>query len=357
MKTYYLKDLQGDHANLTGAATGVNAAHSLEANVLTIGNFDGVHRGHQAMLSEMITQAHKQGLASAVMIFEPQPREYFAALNNQPNGAPARLTCLAEKQTLLAHFGVDILIVASFDDDFRSLSADEFAKLLEQTLNVQALVLGDDFRFGHDRTGDSEFLRQYGLPVSTLDTVTDNTLLADRISSTRIRDLLTKGKLGAAHELLGRDYTITGKVVKGDQIGRTLSFPTANIELSRLKPALHGVFGVDVVIVDKDGEPLKDAWSAIAIDNASGLSGLRPYSLFGTANIVTRPSVDRPSEWRLEVFFPDFKGDLYGQTLQVRFLHHLHDERKYDGLAALKAGIEQDVQDLLAWREKQLNLD
>lgn len=355
MKLYYLDDLissSHDDANVTRAKAQTSP---LASSVLTIGNFDGVHRGHQAMLTEMMAQAKKQGLASAVMIFEPQPREYFAALNHQPNSAPPRLTCLAEKQSLLAQFGIDLLIVASFDDAFRSLSAQEFAELLDHKLNVRALVLGDDFRFGHDRTGDSEFLRQYGLPVSTLDTVTDNTLLADRISSTRIRDLLTKGKLGAANVLLGRDYSITGGVIKGDQIGRTLTFPTANIELNRLRPALHGVFGVDVVIMDQDGTPIKDAWSTVAVDGAAGLSGLRPHSLFGTANIGTRPSVDRPNEWRLEVYFPHFKGDLYGQTLEVRFLYHLHDERKYDGLTALKAGIEQDVQDLLAWREQQLS--
>lgn len=343
MNTYYLDDLLPTQFD---AAT---PAPILPASVLTIGNFDGVHRGHQAMLAETLTQAQQQKLSSAVMIFEPQPREYFAALKGEPMSAPARLTSFDEKQALLAQHGVDTLIIASFNDTFRSLSATEFADILAKTLNVQALVLGDDFRFGHDRTGDSQFLRHYGLPVTTLDTVTDNTLLADRISSTRIRELLAAGKLQLASQLLGRDYTMTGTVVTGDQIGRTIAFPTANISLNRLKPALHGVFGVDVVILDDQGDVDKRGWSNAAKGKLKGLPGLRPNSLFGTANIGTRPSVDKATDWRLEVYFPDFKGDLYGKTMQVRFLHYLHPERKYDGLAALKTGIHQDVLDLRAW--------
>jgi len=347
MNTYYLDDLLQTQSDAT------TPAPLLPASVLTIGNFDGVHRGHQAMLSETLAQAQQQGLGSAVMIFEPQPREYFAALKGEPMAVPARLTSLAEKQALLAHYGVDTLIVASFDDAFRSLSATEFADILAQTLSVKALVLGDDFRFGHDRTGDSEFLRHYGLPVTTLDTVTDNTLLADRISSTRIRQLLAAGKLETANQLLDRDYTMTGAVVPGDQIGRTLAFPTANISLNRLKPALHGVFGVDVVVLDDQGNVDSKGWKKATEGKHKGIAGLRSNSLFGTANIGTRPSVDKPADWRLEVYFPDFKGDLYGKTLQVRFLHYLHAERKYDGLEALKAGINQDVVDLRAWRAKQ----
>jgi len=343
MNTYYLDDLLQTQSDRT------TPAPLLPASVLTIGNFDGVHRGHQAMLAETLAQAKQQGVGSAVMIFEPQPREYFAALKGEPMSAPARLTSLDEKQALLAHYGVDTLIIASFDNAFRSLSATEFADILAQTLRVKALVLGDDFRFGHDRTGDSEFLRHYGLPVTTLDTVIDNTLLADRISSTRVRELLAAGKIELANQLLDRDYTMTGTVVGGDQIGRTLAFPTANISLNRLKPALHGVFGVDVVILDEQGGVDAKGWKKAAEGKHKGLAGLRPNSLFGTANIGTRPSVDKPADWRLEVYFPDFKGDLYGKTLQVRFLHYLHAERKYDGLEALKAGINQDVVDLRAW--------
>ena len=316
--------------------------------VLTIGNFDGVHLGHQAMLDQVRDIAHTQNLGSAVMIFEPQPREFFA-----PATAPARLTNLAEKQALLAEYGVETLIVAGFDTDFRSLSAQAFADILAMRLNVKALVLGDDFRFGHDRTGDSQFLRDYGLHVTNLHTVTDDSDKAARISSTRIRHLLLAGDIDAANTLLGRDYAITGLVVGGDKIGRTMNFPTANIDLKRLKPALHGVFAVDVVSLDSEGQVIPNGLVALADKGQTGIAGLRPNSLFGTANIGTRPSVDKTHNWRLEVHFPELQADLYGLTLQVRFLHYLHGERHYDGLEALKVGIHQDVADLIEWRSKQ----
>ena len=331
-------------------------------SVLTIGNFDGVHLGHQAMLKQLQQSASEQQLQTMVMIFEPQPREYFAQLKSDPSSAPARLTSQDEKLTLLAKFGIDTVVVAKFDESFRSLSASEFADILVHHLNVKSLVLGDDFKFGHDRTGDSEFLRNYGLPVTNLHTITDthaagvedsSSLEDKRISSTRIRELLAQGDLNTVSRLLDRDYTITGKVVGGDKIGRTLDFPTANIELNRVRPALHGVYGVDVVILDEAGEVIADAFSSLANDRKVGVAGLRPNSLFGTANIGIRPSVDKPHEWRLEVFFPEFSGNLYDKTLQVRFLHYLHDERKYESLEALKAGIQQDVIDLIEWRRNQ----
>lgn len=354
MKTIFL-DLATIHAG--------NSHSSLNAdNVLTIGNFDGVHLGHQAMLKQLKQSASEQQLNTMVMIFEPQPREYFAQLKSDLSSAPARLTSQDEKLTLLAEFGIDTVVVAKFDEAFRSLSASEFADMLVHHLNVKSLVLGDDFKFGHDRTGDSEFLRNYGLPVTNLHTITDtqvvdtqeSSLLEDkRISSTRVRELLAKGDLKTVSRLLDRDYAITGKVVGGDKIGRTLDFPTANIELNRVRPALHGVYGVDVVVLDESGEVVADAFADLAKDTKTGIAGLRPHSLFGTANIGIRPSVDKPHEWRLEVFFPEFSGNLYEKTLQVRFLNHLHGERKYDGLEALKAGIQQDVKDLIEWRHNQ----
>ena len=162
MNTYFLEQLIASPSNLTANTSPVDLAPC----VLTIGNFDGVHLGHQAMLEQVRDIAHAQNLGSAVMIFEPQPREFFA-----PATAPARLTNLAEKQALLAEYGVETLIVAGFDAEFRSLSAQAFADLLALRLNVKALVLGDDFKFGHDRTGDSQFLRNYGLDVTNLHTV------------------------------------------------------------------------------------------------------------------------------------------------------------------------------------------
>ena len=320
----------------------------LAACVLTIGNFDGVHLGHQAMLAQVRDTAKAQNIGSAVMIFEPQPREFFA-----PATAPARLTNLAEKQALLAEYGIETLIVASFDSDFRSLSAQAFADILALRLNVKALVLGDDFKFGHDRTGDSQFLRDYGLDVTNLHTITDDKGKGARISSTRIRDLLLAGDLNAANALLGRDYAMTGVVVGGDKIGRTMDFPTANVDLKRIKPALHGIFAVDVVSLDDNGDVIPNGLTALTNSENSGVAGLRPHSLFGTANIGIRPSVDKEHDWRLEVHFPKLKADLYGLTLQVRFLHYLHGERHYESLEALKAGIHNDVIDLLEWREQQ----
>ncbi len=356
MNTYFLEPL----ISASNTRQPDAKAQNLPPCVLTIGNFDGVHLGHQAMLAQVHALANELKISSAVMIFEPQPREFFA-----PQKAPARLTNLAEKQALLAEYGVETLIIASFDSAFRALSAKAFADIVALQLNVQALVLGDDFRFGHDRTGDSEFLRRYGLQVTNLDTVTDTDTDTDtandngktvkRISSTRVRDLLLAGDIDAANQLLGRDYMITGAVVRGDQIGRTMDFPTANIDLARLKPALHGIFAVDVVALDDAGAVIADGFTTLAENGHTGVTGLRAHSLFGTASIGTRPSVDKPHEWRLEVHFPELQANLYGKTLQVRFLHFLHGERHYEGLQALKSGIHNDVAELLAWREQQLN--
>ncbi|MGM8897447.1 MULTISPECIES: riboflavin biosynthesis protein RibF [unclassified Psychrobacter] len=344
MNTYFLEQLIASPSTLPADTSPVDLAPC----VLTIGNFDGVHLGHQAMLAQVRDIANTQNLHSAVMIFEPQPREFFA-----PAKAPARLTNLVEKQALLAEHGVDTLIVASFDDEFRSLSAQAFADLLALRLNVKALVLGDDFKFGHDRTGDSQFLRDYGLNVTNLHTVTDDSSKAARISSTRVRDLLLAGDIDSANVLLGRDYTMTGSVVSGDKIGRTMDFPTANINLDRLKPALHGIFAVDVVSLDDKGRIIPHGLAKLATGKKTGVVGLRPHSLFGTANIGIRPSINKAHNWRLEVHFPEFEGDLYDLTLQVRFLHFLHGERRYESLEDLKAGIHQDVKELLEWREHQ----
>lgn len=298
--------------------------------VLTIGNFDGVHLGHQAMLGRALSLAKQLNKKTAVMVFEPQPKEFFS-----PDTAPARLSNLDEKTALIEESGVDYLLVAKFDEYFRTLTAKDFSDFLKK-LGVVALILGDDFRFGQGRTGDGNFLKAEGFLVEYLSTVTENHA---RVSSTAIRDALASGDLAAAKQLLGRDYLMMGQVMHGDKIGRTLDFPTANIALERLKPALHGVFGVDVRAVD--GQPL-----------TGGVAGIAEGSLFGCANIGLRPSVGGQT-WRLEVHLPDFSGDLYGRTLQVTFLHFLHGEKKYDSLDALKAGIFDDVRQLLAWRADQ----
>ncbi len=320
--------------------------------VLTIGNFDGLHLGHQQMINTTLKLASQKGLTSAVMVFEPMPKEFFA-----PTSAPARLMNRLETEYVFSHHHyqgqtLDELMIADFNKEFHSLSADEFVCLLMDKLNVKAVVIGDDFRFGHDRTGDSEFLRNCGLDVTIINTVTDNQPNHSRISSTRIRQLLQAGELTEANALLGRNYCMIGQVQHGDKIGRTLNFPTANVALDRLLPALHGVFAVDVQLLDNSREVIANGWQTLASDGENGISGLAKDSLFGTANIGTRPAVNG-QEWRLEVHFPQFKGDLYGKLLKVRFLHFLHGECRYNGLEALKVGIESDVEQLLAWREAQ----
>lgn len=299
---------------------------------LTIGNFDGIHLGHQAMLTALHRDAQNKGLHTAVMIFEPQPREFF-----NPDNPPARLTNLSEKSALMATFDLDFLLVARFDDEFRSLSAQAFGDLLYQ-LHAKHLVLGDDFRFGHDRRGDKAFLESLGFSVDNLPTISHD---QQRISSTAVRNALMAGDLSLTKMLLGRDYHITGEVVHGDKIGRTLDFPTANIHLDRLKPALHGVFGAEILIYQNN--------ELLNFTN-NGIYGTRPHSLFGAVNIGTRPSVNG-MDYRLEVHLPNFTGDLYGLTLQVIFLTYLHGEKKYPTLYDLKLGIQKDIDELLLWRQ------
>ncbi|WII94796.1 bifunctional riboflavin kinase/FMN adenylyltransferase [Moraxella haemolytica] len=303
---------------------------------LTIGNYDGVHLGHRSMIRLLLQTARQNNLASAIMVFEPQPREFFCADN-----PPPRLSSLAEKALMMSQLGVDYLIVARFDDKFRSLSARCFANLLT-ALNAQCLVLGDDFRFGHDRAGDADFLRGLGFGVDSLPTV----MTGDkRISSTAVRMALAKQDLPFAKELLGRDYAITGQVVHGDKIGRTLNFATANIALNRPKPALLGVYGADVFVM-KGGK--KADWGEFGL--SGGVAGVHEGSLFGAVNVGMRPTING-KEYRLEVHLPKFAGDLYGLTLQVVFLTYLHGEKKYGSLELLKAGIADDVSALLAWRD------
>lgn len=305
---------------------------------VSIGNFDGVHRGHQAMIQRLQTLARAQGLRTLVMVFEPQPQEFF-----RPESAPARLTSFREKVELLRALGVDYVLVARFDQAFRSQSAEAFAGLLGQRLNARQLVLGDDFRFGQDRRGDAAFLRARGLAVETLHTIE---VAGARVSSTRIRQCLQDGDFEQAAELLGRRYSIRGRVVYGDQIGRTLDFPTANIALRRIQPPLHGIYAVDVQAL-----PVGSGWPQ-SVDG-QGVAGLLPAGLFGAGHVGTRPAIMGAREWRLEVHLPRLSANLYGLRLQVTFWRLLHGEKNYPGLEALRQGIQQDVTELLAWRAAQ----
>ncbi|XID74891.1 riboflavin biosynthesis protein RibF [Alkanindiges sp. WGS2144] len=312
----------------------------LPPTAITIGNFDGVHLGHQAMLHTLKQRASQDGLKTLVMLFEPQPLEFFKG-----SEAPPRITSLREKIELLKAQSIDYVLIAPFDHGLRSLNARQFADLLKLQLNGKALVLGDDFRFGCDRAGDSQFLRNYGFPIDNLETVLVD---GERASSTRIRNCLMQGDFAAAARLLGRPYSITGRVQYGDQIGRTIDFPTINVRLSRLTPCLHGIYAVDV--------QTRCAPSLVGHvrrqSTQTGIAGYLPGSLLGAAHVGTRPAIAQAKpEWRLEVHFPEASANLYGLLVKVTFLHYVHGEKNYPSLDALKLGILDDVQQIRAFRQ------
>ena len=289
-------------------------AHS--ATVLTIGNFDGVHLGHRALLARLTATAANAGLPAAVLTFEPHPREFFA-----PQMAPSRLSTLREKLELLADDGVDLTYVCHFNADFAALSAEVFIdRVLVDALRVRHLIVGDDFRFGARRSGDFALLRaagaRLGFQVEAMHSVT---LEGERASSSAVRDALQDGRLEHAARLLGRPYSIDGRVVRGDQIGRQLGFATANIRIKHERPPLQGVFAVEV----------------------NGLPG-GPHR--GAANLGYRPSANQVTRPLLEVHLFDFSADIYGAHLNVRFLHKLRDEMKFPDFDALKAQIAADVE-------------
>ena len=296
----------------------VRGLHNLQSPqggcVATIGNFDGVHRGHRAILARLRERAKTLGVPSCVVIFEPQPREFFA-----PQSAPARLSCLREKLQLLAEAGVDQVLCLTFNRRLRELSAAEFVqRVLVDGLGVRHLEIGDDFRFGCDRAGDFDFLQaaaaQYGF---TLEAATTVSVRDERVSSTRVRKALADADFALAQELLGRPYSISGRVLHGQKLGRQLSAPTANIQLKRLKVPLNGVYTVSCEV---DGVIQR-----------------------GVANIGMRPSVAGDGSAHLEVHLLDFAGDLYGRRLSVAFHHKLRDEQRFASLEALKAAIAADI--------------
>jgi riboflavin kinase/FMN adenylyltransferase len=285
------------------------------ATVLTIGNFDGVHVGHRALLARLTASAAKAGLPAAVLTFEPHPREFF-----DPATAPPRLSTLREKLELLADDGVDLTYVCHFNAGFAALSADQFIdRVLVGALHVRQLIVGDDFRFGARRSGDFALLRasgeRLGFQVEAMESVT---VEDQRASSSAVRDALQAGRIEQAARLLGRPYSIDGRVVHGEKIGRQLGFNTANIRIKHERPPLQGVFAVEV----------------------KGLPG-GPHR--GAANLGYRPSAQRPGRPLLEVHLLDFSADIYGAHLNVRFLHKLRDEMKFPDFNALKAQIASDV--------------
>lgn len=290
--------------------------------VATIGNFDGLHLGHQAIIKSLNDAADNTGMPTLVMLFEPQPKEFFA-----PNQAPARLASFREKVLDLQSAGVDYVLCLSFGQQLRSMTAEAFIeRILVKALNVRHLIVGDDFRFGCDRRGDFSALlaagHQHGFGVE--DTPTYE-LGGERVSSTRVRDTLAEAELEQVARLMGRPYRMNGRVVVGRQLGRLLDTPTANIRIDRRYLPLSGVFAVDAVVQE---------------------SGQQVH---GIANLGVKPSISEQPEPSLEVHLFDYSGDLYGQHLDVTFLSRLRKEQRFESIEALGAAIKQDKTDARAW--------
>lgn len=312
----------------------------LPKTAVTIGNFDGVHIGHQAMVKQLKNIALEKNLKTLVIVFEPQPLEFFKEYD-----APPRISSLREKVEALSSLDIDYIVIVKFDAQFRNQTHEEFAHILKYTLNAEHLVLGDDFHFGKNRQGNSQFLRHYGFVVDNLKTVSYD---GERVSSTRVRRVLQDGNLSLASKLLGRPYSIVGRVQHGDKLGRTLNFPTINVGLKRHKPCLSGIYGVDVVC-----ELLPLPQYVKTHSSLTGVLGYQNDSLFGAGHVGTRPAIQQDTpEWRLEVHFPEVSANLYGLLMRVTFLNYLHGERNYASLDDLKEGIHDDVVQLLDFRQK-----
>lgn len=297
-----------------------NLQHQPDGCVLSIGNFDGIHLGHHAVLSRLLEEAQRLQVPATVMTFEPQPAELFSGDN-----APARLSRLRDKFVQLKKLQLDRLLCVSFTREFANLSANDFIEqLLIKHLNVKFLVVGDDFHFGYQRQGDFALLKEagkkYGFEVVDTQSLSQD---AFRISSTRIRDALAKGHLQAAEKMLGRKYSIAGRVGHGQKLGRTIGVPTANLCLKRRVSPVSGVFAVSI----------------LGIDN-------QQYQ--GVANIGRRPTVQGERQ-QLEVHIFDFQGDLYGLQLEVILNKKLRDEVRFNSFAELKNQIEKDIEQAKQW--------
>ncbi|WP_114416946.1 bifunctional riboflavin kinase/FAD synthetase [Marinospirillum perlucidum] len=296
----------------------IRGIHNLRSHhrgcVATIGNFDGVHLGHQKILQQVQERAARLGEPATVMVFEPQPREFFAG-----DQAPPRLTRFREKVERLSEYGAERIVCLQFTSRLRQLTGEEFIRqVLVEGLAVRHLVVGDDFRFGCDRAGDFHLLEKVGQEAGFSVEHTHTFLMdRERVSSTRIRTTLASANLSGAARLLGRPYKIASRVVHGRKLGRTLGVPTANLLLGIRKPALNGVFTVMARL------PNGDYWP-------------------GVANIGLRPTVDGVLP-ALEVHLHGFKQDIYGEPLEVFFLAKLRNELKFDGLEELKEYIGRDI--------------
>lgn len=281
-------------------------AQTSDKCALAIGNFDGMHLGHQALLAHLIVVAKSQNLTPAVMTFEPHPREFFT-----PQNAPARLSTLREKLEYFEQVGVAKVFVCRFNLAFSQISAINFmGDILRKKLNANTILVGEDFKFGAKRAGSVTDFRENGFDLISLPQVMQG---SERVSSTRVRDALAAGDLTQANRLLGRPYSISGKVIHGAKRGRQLGFPTANVHMRHERPPMTGVYAVK-------------------------LDGLN-----AVANLGVRPTIAGVPKMSLEVHVLDYQGDLYNKHVHVTFLHKIRDEMKFDGLEALKAQIAADI--------------
>jgi len=283
---------------------------------LSIGNFDGIHVGHRAMLTRLAQSAKSRGLVSCVLTFEPHPREFFAPLS-----APARLSNLREKLEAFASLGVERTHICRFNRNFSSMTAQEFIeRVVCGGLNAKWLLVGEDFRFGSKRAGDLALLQKAGQKLDFEVTVMPSIMLkGQRISSTMVRDALAEGDLERASELLGKPYSMSGRVVHGDKTGRRIGFPTANIKIKHARPPLGGIFAVEV-------------------------SGISECPLKGVASLGVRPTIRDNGAPVLEVHVFDFNREIYGRHVRVEFVHKLREEEKYPDLKTLTQQISLDVE-------------
>ena len=305
---------------------GIPNAEARAPCALTIGNFDGVHLGHKALISHTREAAARLGISSAVMTFEPHPREFFALAAGDLSRAPARISNLRDKLQSLAATGVERVIVEHFNAQFAALSPRDFVeKVLVKGLHVKWLMVGEDFRFGARRAGDFAMLKQagaeFGFEVHGLPSVEHEGV---RISSSAVRAALGAGNFRQAATLLGHPYAISGHVIHGKKLGRTIGFPTMNLRVAHKRPAVSGIFVVQV-------------------------HGLGPQPLPGVASLGVRPTVDDSGRVSLETWLFDYDQQCYGRLVCVELLEKLRDEQKYDGLDTLVAAISNDAEQARAW--------
>ncbi|KGM41173.1 riboflavin kinase [Aquabacterium sp. NJ1] len=314
---------------------GFHHAALAPACALTIGNFDGVHRGHQAMLALLRSEAQHRGVPSTVLTFEPHPRDYFAQLAGKPEIAPARIATLRDKLSELERCGVDQVVILRFDRTFASQSPDDFINnVLVKGLNARYVLVGDDFRFGAKRAGDYNLLdaagNDHGFDVARM---MSYEVHGTRVSSSVVRDAMAAGDMARVEQMLGRPYTVSGHVIHGAKLGRSLDCRTLNVRFGHEKPATTGIFVVRT-------------------------HGLADHPIEGVASLGVRPTVEDAGRVLLEVHCFEWPSHLgteggYGKIVRVELLHKLRDEARYDGLDALQAAIHKDIADAKSFFQAQ----